>query len=76
MPLQLATGALTSGLFYSLGLSNEWVVGAAALYLGVVLRDFGYARLIARSWPVQRDLFDWLKIDAMLKERGLPSHGA
>ena len=75
-PLQLGVGAATSGLFYLLGLPNEWVVGAAMLYLGAALRDFAYARLIARTWPVQKDLFDWPKIEAMLKERGLPSQGA
>jgi hypothetical protein len=76
VPLQIIGAALTSCLFYLAGLPNEWIVGTLGFYLGTAIRDLSYARMYARLWPVQRDLLDWSKIGAMLKERGLPSHGA
>ncbi len=35
------------------------------MLLGAALRDAGIARRAARLWPMQKELFDWPKIEAL-----------
>jgi len=35
------------------------------MLLGAALRDVGIARRNARLWPIQQELFDWPKIEAL-----------
>lgn len=63
---------LAAALLY-IFLDLPW--GVILFYLGMcvgsVLRDIGFARTTARSWPLQEPLFDWNKIEERARELNL-----
>jgi hypothetical protein len=52
----------------ALGLPSPLPILVAGICLGAALRDAGIAVRAARFWPIQQDLFDWQKIDALAQE--------
>ena len=39
-----------------------WAIG---MYLGALLRDFGWLRRIKKSWPFTQKITDWQKVEAI-----------
>ena len=59
------------------GLTAPVPMLVAGICLGAALRDFGIAIRTVRFWPIQQELFDWPKIEAlaqgMADESGEPN---
>jgi hypothetical protein len=43
-------------------------VFTSGVFIGASLRDLGTAIKAVRAWPIQRELFDWPKIDGLAKQ--------
>jgi hypothetical protein len=44
----------------------------AGIYLGAALRDLGFSIKVVRIWPIQKELFDWPKIEALAQGMDMP----
>lgn len=40
---------------------------AEGLFVGAVIRDFGYLRMHFRMWPVNHEIYDWKKVSELIE---------
>jgi len=67
-------GVTSVSAILALGLPNPVAILVAGICLGAALRDVGIAFRTARLWPIHKELFDWQKIEALVKD-GADSQG-
>ena len=65
LPLLTLVGIVCVLLLIAVGLPTIVPTLMAGVFLGAALRDVGIARRAARLWPIQKELFDWPKIEAL-----------
>ncbi len=65
LPLLTLVGIVCVLLLIAVGLPTIVPTLMAGVFLGAALRDAGIARRAARLWPIQQELFDWPKIEAL-----------
>jgi hypothetical protein len=70
MPMLVGAGVLSVLLLRAADLP-ESVLPVVGIYLGMAIAYTGLARRAARSWPIQKDLFDWPKIEKLARELGI-----
>lgn len=68
LPLLALIGIVVVSILASLDLPTSVPMFMGGVILGAALRDFGIARKAVRAWAIQRELFDWPKIDALAKQ--------
>ena len=69
LPLLTLVGVVSVVALFALGLPTVVPTLMAGVFLGAALRDVGIARRAARLWPIQQELFDWPKIEALAERR-------
>ncbi len=72
LPLLVPLGVASVVVLDALGLPSPIAALMAGICLGAALRDLGIALRAVRFWPIQRDLFDWQKIDALTQRMAEP----
>jgi hypothetical protein len=53
------------------GLPQEFTLLTEGAIFGAALRDIGIARRTIRLWSIQKDLFDWAKIESLARDFGI-----
>lgn len=67
-PLLVLVGIVSVSILASLDLPSIVPMFMAGIFFGAILRDIGFVRKAVRAWPIQQELFDWPKIDALAKQ--------
>jgi hypothetical protein len=70
VPLLVVAGVLSVIALVALRMPDGFVYLTAGMYLGAALSVFGTARKSVRLWPIQRELFDWRKIETLAESGG------
>src|SRR5215213_7496156 len=65
VPMHIVVGAFSVIALVALGMPAGVIYLTAGMYVGAALSAFGLARKLARAWPIQRELFDWRKIESL-----------
>jgi hypothetical protein len=71
-PLLAVLGTFSVLLLSALDIPPFVPVLMAGFYLGVALRDLGFSIKLVRFWPIQKELYDWPKIEALARGMELP----
>jgi hypothetical protein len=71
LPLIVGYGVISTILLTALDAPEQLPLLVAGFCLGVASRDLGVARRSVRFWPVQNELFDWPKIEALARALGI-----
>ena len=65
LPLLAVMGVVGVVVLVALDLPTPVPMLVAGVCLGAALRDLGIAIKAVRFWPIQQELFDWPKIEAL-----------
>jgi hypothetical protein len=65
LPLLVVLGAGSVAVLMAVDLPTSVPALMAGVCIGAALRDWGIAMKAARFWPIQEELFDWPKIEAL-----------
>lgn len=65
VPLLILVGAISVIALVALDMPLNVIFLTAGMYLGAALSAVGVARKVSRLWPIQRELFDWKKIETL-----------
>ena len=65
LPLLTAVGVASVVALVAVNAPTPMTMFFAGMVIGAALRDLGIFIRLARSWPIQKDLFDWQKIEAL-----------
>src|SRR5687767_972843 len=65
VPLLIVVGSVSVVALVALGMPESVIFVTAGMYVGAALSAFGFARKVSRLWPIQRELLDWPKIEAV-----------
>ena len=57
-----------AGIFWNAG-SDEAALGIAGIWLGALLRDFGWFRSSVKLWPTWDAVLDWKRIEQLSAKR-------
>jgi len=49
--------------------AEEASIASVAFLVGMIARDIAWLRLHARMWPVNVEITDWAKVDALLNNQ-------
>jgi hypothetical protein len=74
-PLLALLGIISILLLSALDIPPFVPVLIAGFYLGAALRDLGFSIKVVRFWPIQKELYDWPKIEALARGMDLPEQG-
>jgi hypothetical protein len=65
LPLLTLVGVVGVLVLIAVDVPSPVTMLVVGMLLGAALRDAGIARRAARLWPIQEELFDWPKIEAL-----------
>jgi hypothetical protein len=65
LPGLTLVGVVGVAALVALGIPSPVPMLVVGIFLGAALRDAGIARRTVRFWPIQQELFDWPKIEAL-----------
>ena len=65
LPLLMLVGIVCVLLLIAVDVPSPVTTLVVGMFLGAALRDLGIARRAACLWPIQKELFDWPKIEAL-----------
>jgi len=72
LPSLVPLGVVSVVALDAVGLPSPVAALVAGICLGAALRDLGIALRAVRLWPIQQELFDWQKIDALTQGMAEP----
>ena len=67
-PRLFLVGAAGVLILFAMEIPLPFVGFFAGMFFGAALRDVGFARKQKRFWPIQKELFDWQKIDDLSRQ--------
>ncbi|MCY2987210.1 MAG: hypothetical protein NTY19_04990 [Planctomycetota bacterium] len=65
LPLLTLMGIVGVLILVAVDVPSPVTMLVVGMLVGAALRDVGIARRAARLWPIQEELFDWQKIEAL-----------